>query len=85
MQVRDRRQQVTSQTILSDKSVNQVQGVLRNIRRRGEQDDGSPRPEPPHFDGNFLPVHFGHDVFDDYNVNRVCGSQFKSLGTISSS
>jgi len=76
MQVRDRRQQVTSQTILSDKSVNQIQCVLRNIRSCGEQDDGSPRRESPHFDGKLLPVHLGHEVVDDYNVNRVHGGQF---------
>jgi hypothetical protein len=71
--------------ILGYKSVNHVQRVRRNIPCSGEQDDGSQWPQSPHFNGNFLPVHLRHEVFNDHNVNRVFRSQFKSLATTSSS
>jgi len=79
VQLCDRGQQLAGQTILSYESVYQLQGLLRNIHCRGKHDDWCLRPKPSHFDGNLWSVHLGHEIVDDYNVNRMGGSQFQSL------
>jgi hypothetical protein len=81
VQSRDRGQQLAFQTIFRNESVDQAQGLLRNIRCSGEQDNWRLRPESSYFDGNLLPVHFGHKVVNNYNVNRVERGQFQSLAT----
>jgi len=67
-------QQLAGQTIFGYEGVDQIQRQLWNILRFGEQDDWCLWPEPPHFLGDLLPVHPGHEVVKNYNVNRMDGS-----------
>jgi hypothetical protein len=76
VQLRDRGQQLAGQTILGYESVNQFKGLLWDIHCRGKHDDGRLWPQPPHFDSNLSPVHFGHEVVNDDNVNRMHGGKF---------
>jgi hypothetical protein len=49
-----------------------------------DHDDWRLRPEPSYLDGNFLAIHFGHEIVRDDNVNRMDGSQFQSLADVGS-
>ena len=43
--------------------------LKRTIHCPGQHDDWRLRPKSPHLDGYLLPVLFGHEVIQDYNVN----------------
>jgi hypothetical protein len=75
----DRGQQLAGQTILSYEIVYQLQGLLRNIHCCGKHDNWRLRPKPSHFDCNLFPVHLGHEIVGDHDINRMDGSQFQSF------
>jgi hypothetical protein len=74
VQVCDRGQQLAGQMIFGYKGVYQVQCRLGDTPSFGEQDDWCLRHEPSNFQGDLLPVHPGHKVVKNYNVNRMDGS-----------
>ena len=79
MQLRNRGQQLASQTILGYESVDTLQSLLRNVPCSGQHDNWRLWPKPSHFDGKVMTAHLWHGIVDDYNINRIDGSQFQSL------